>query len=431
MASEPAKSGLHRFVDSFKESGPGWLLSAYTLGSGSAAGSLWAGAQYGYDLLWVQPVSMLMGVIMMSCAAYVTLRNEERPYKLFAGVSPALAVAWGAGSLFASIIWHFPQYGLAYDSVKGLFGFGESFIAQLLVGAGILSLSIWLVWSYARGGAGLKLYELAMKLLVWMTCLCLLIVVAVADVDWGAVFRGLFGFRLAYTPDGAVDTTQIFGLLSAAVGINMTFLYPYSLKSKGWSRDALRTAGGDLIRGMMLPYMIATGLLVIATAATVHGKVEGLDKGTIVQMSQIFDHLGRVGPTLYFIGILAMPLSSITLHMLTCGFIVSEMMDRPMYGREWKLGSLLPAVGALGVFFQLKGWLPVAASALTLLFLPIAYYGFLTLFHRQLKADRGSAGAAAPSWLLPAAVVVTVIIAALAAVKAVDSVRALIGMFGG
>ena len=44
----------------FKLTGPAWLQSAMTLGAGSAAASVIAGASFGYQLLWVQPLAMLL-----------------------------------------------------------------------------------------------------------------------------------------------------------------------------------------------------------------------------------------------------------------------------------------------------------------------------------------------------------------------------------
>ncbi|MEX2671858.1 MAG: hypothetical protein WD294_07090, partial [Phycisphaeraceae bacterium] len=48
-----------------KLSGPGWLQAAITLGGGSLAGSLLLGAYAGYSLMWVQPLAMIMGIIML------------------------------------------------------------------------------------------------------------------------------------------------------------------------------------------------------------------------------------------------------------------------------------------------------------------------------------------------------------------------------
>jgi hypothetical protein len=136
---------------------------------------------------------------------------------------------------------------------------------------------------------------------------------------------------------------------------------------------------------------------------------------------------GAVGPTLFFIGIAAMPLTSITLHMLTCGFIVSEMFDKPTYGTHWKVGTLLPAIGVLGVAVKLQGWLPVASSALTLVFLPIAYIGFLILFWRAVTR-RDDAVSQRLAWLRWPMLGVILIISGLALQKALQTA---VQLFGG
>ena len=59
-------------------SGPGWLQSAITLGGGSLGGSLYIGVIGGYDMLWLQPLMMILGIIMLSAIAYVTLSRVRR-----------------------------------------------------------------------------------------------------------------------------------------------------------------------------------------------------------------------------------------------------------------------------------------------------------------------------------------------------------------
>lgn len=413
---------LDRLLSAGKDSGPGWLLSAYTLGSGSAISSLWAGSKYGYDLLWIQPVSMILGVIALSAAAYVFVNNRERPYRLLYRVNPAIAVAWALGSLFASVIWHLPQYGLAYRALLELTGLQDNRGNQFLLGGVMLAAMTGLTWSYAGGSRGVRLYELLIKLIVWALTICLAIVVLTVQVDWGAAIRGLF------TPKLPSDDMDLFyAMLSAAVGINMTFLYPYSVQEKAWAADAshdgFKLAVKDLIVGMMLPYVVATGLMILATAATLHATGTSLAKDDIHAMGEVFGHFGAIGPKMFFLGLLAMPLSSISLHMLTCGFILSEMMDQPKYGKTWKIGTLIPAVGVVGVAYKLAGWLPVSASALTLIFLPIAYFGFFLLFKRELAAPEAGEGASPvpvarrPKALLPAVLLVLLLITGLAVQK--------------
>ena len=67
-----------------RRTGPGLLQSAMTLGAGSAAASVVAGASFGYKLLWIQPVAMFLGIMMLAALGNVVLTTGERPYKAFA-----------------------------------------------------------------------------------------------------------------------------------------------------------------------------------------------------------------------------------------------------------------------------------------------------------------------------------------------------------
>ncbi|MEM9381439.1 MAG: hypothetical protein AAGB93_15905, partial [Planctomycetota bacterium] len=58
-------SGPARFFAYLRRGGPGYLQSAMTLGGGTAISSVYAGRMFGYELLWVAPVGMLIGVLML------------------------------------------------------------------------------------------------------------------------------------------------------------------------------------------------------------------------------------------------------------------------------------------------------------------------------------------------------------------------------
>ncbi|MHC4511992.1 MAG: hypothetical protein ACYTAO_24110 [Planctomycetota bacterium] len=57
---------------------------------------------------------------------------------------------------------------------------------------------------------------------------------------------------------------------AAAVGINMTFLLPYSMLRKGWDKDFRGLAIFDLSTGLFIPFILATGLVIIASASRFH-----------------------------------------------------------------------------------------------------------------------------------------------------------------
>ena len=83
-------------------SGPGWLQSAITLGGGSLAGSLYLGVIGGYEFLWLQPLMMILGIVMLSAIAYVTLSTGKRPFQAMnEHVSPVLGWGWLLAAMMA------------------------------------------------------------------------------------------------------------------------------------------------------------------------------------------------------------------------------------------------------------------------------------------------------------------------------------------
>ena len=80
LISLESKGGWAKVKWYFSKSGPGWMQSAMTLGGGSAMASLFSGAFLGYEMLWVQPVAMLVGIVMLSALAYQTMCKRERPF---------------------------------------------------------------------------------------------------------------------------------------------------------------------------------------------------------------------------------------------------------------------------------------------------------------------------------------------------------------
>jgi manganese transport protein len=73
------RSVLSRWRGYFSLTGPGWIQSALTLGSGSALASIFAGVTGQYALLWVQPLAMLLGLIMLDVISHQTLATGQRP----------------------------------------------------------------------------------------------------------------------------------------------------------------------------------------------------------------------------------------------------------------------------------------------------------------------------------------------------------------
>ena len=102
-----------------RKSGPGWLQGAITLGGGSLAGALYLGVVMGYNMMWLQPLAMILGVIMLSAISYVTLSTGGRPLQsINQHVSPVLGWAWIIATLMANIVWCMPQFNLGRAAIQ-------------------------------------------------------------------------------------------------------------------------------------------------------------------------------------------------------------------------------------------------------------------------------------------------------------------------
>ncbi len=384
-------------VGYIKRTGPGLLQSAMTLGAGSAAASVVAGASFGYQLLWVQPVAMFLGVCMLAALGNVILTTGERPYRAFGReLHISIAFLWALGTIVASVIWHFPQYGLAAGAAWDLtdvFGVPrDSETAQYIVrwgiGGLILAVSILTTWNYGSGARGIKIYEWFLRAMIGLVILSFGVVVVyrsfTGHVDWAAVCRGFTTFGIPETEGGL---TVVLGAIGAAVGINMTFLYPYSLLAKGWGPHHKKLARWDLGMSMFLPFVLVTSLVIIAMASTVHNPAAvGLCKDlSPVQASKaLVDIMGSsLGRIIFNLGLIGMTCGAISTHMVVCGFTICEMFGLEYTVTRYRLFTLVPAIGILGVVTKTPLWFPVAASAICLTMLPIAYIAFFLMNNKR------------------------------------------------
>lgn len=288
-----------------KLSGPGWLQGAITLGGGSLAGALYIGIIAGHQLLWLQPLAMILGVIMLSAIGYVTLSTGRRPFEsINSCISPVLAWAWLIATVMANIVWSMPQFSLGIGAIQQNLFPSLSSSEQILKNSTIVIAVVFFVvamlvnYAYEAGAKGVKMFENILKAMVGLIVISFILVVGVltfsGTLNWAAVFAGaiprftdLFNPARDYlapiTATGQfvdfwtttiVDSQRdrIVTAFGTAVGINMTFLLPYSMLRRKWGKKHRGLAIFDLSIGLIVPFVLATSCIVIAAAASFHAK---------------------------------------------------------------------------------------------------------------------------------------------------------------
>jgi hypothetical protein len=322
---------------------------------------------------------------------------------------------------------------------------------------------------------GIKVYEWVLKGIVAGIVLCFMGVVL--KISTSSVDFNLLGTLSGFIPDLSILTTpgdvflpllkeiehvgirdfwtaqivdtqreRMVGAAATAVGINMTFLLPYSMLSKKWGKEHRGLAIFDLSTGMVIPYVLAVSCVVIASAYMFHGQpYDGLlveengqvrvvedsagakdftkliskRKGAAPELSDLevgqaetrlaamlvprstgnfanslsaLSGEGSISQFIFGLGVLAMALSTISILCLISGFVFCEALGAPHGGTIHKAGIL---TGLFGVFWPVfwdggsKAYLAVVTSTFGYVLFPIACLAFFLMMNssRLLKDD--------------------------------------------
>ena len=424
--------------------------------------SLYLGVIGGYEFLWLQPLAMICGVIMLMAIAHVTLSISDQGKRPFGVVkehiSPVLAWGWLVATIVANIVFCSSQFALATDTIQTNLGFP---INSYLITLGLFVIAFGMTYLSKTREQWSRLINNVLKILVSLIVLSFIVLAILllnnGSIDMVDILKGLVpdltkvtspvstlepyissaGADSAYWVEHVVNNQRdvIIGAFGTAVGINMTFLLPYTLLSKGWSAKEKDLSRYDMGFGLLIPFILATSCLVIVSSSQFHGLVDSpvneqaynliLDKklsrdhhhyGALAddakeqlrmeapsydkQMSTIMAKrntvdlsatlepiLGRWATIIFGLGVLAMALSTMLVHMMMNGYALGEAIGRPFDKKPYLIGSAIPAL--LGIISpvlwsgSIKTALVIPASVIATIFLPIAYIAFMMLMNSK------------------------------------------------
>ena len=470
------KGAVGKFLGYAKISGPGWLQGAITLGGGSLGSALYLGVVAGFGLMWLQPLAMICGIIMLSAIAYVTLSTEERPFgSINRNISPLLGWSWLIATIMANIVWTMPQFSLGTAAIQQNLGILNGNVGQGVIIALLLGIGLFVNYLYQAGGQGAKAFDLIIKVMVGLIVLSFMAVVVTLTandaVPWGQIFSGFIpDFSLLTKPSGAYAdliaassnadawTTKladqqrdiIIAAFGTAVGINMTWLLPYSLLKKRWGQKHRGLSIVDLSIGLFIPFFLATACVVIASASAFHTKANDLKDadGNYTEAALVHIEAGTkflkapndadkdlaamtvkrdanalaitlepfAGPAvsqkIFGLGVLGMAVSTIIILMLINGLAFQELLaGKAATAAEFKPNKMIFYLGCgisglAGACYPLvwtngaaKAALTVPTSVIGGSLLPIAYFTFFLMMNsKRVLGDKRPEGTARIIW---------------------------------
>jgi len=320
----PAPPVPRSFLEYLRSFGPGIVIVLTWLGAGDVVDMGVAGSNYGYSLMWVLVVAVLMRFLFVSLIARYQLCNQYGE-----GVLDGLAILhpWYAPALFAAAILMGHVYG-SYMTVgvgeicRNLFRFGQT----------------W-QWALACNAVALALvFRPAYERLEWVFkfFLAVLGVSFLGSAVWVGfnplgVVQGLYRFEMPGHQGKFNPLLVAVAMIGAVGGSLMNLAYPYFLEAKGWRGPQYR-------RVQFYDFLLAVTMMIVLNLA-----VWTLGAELLYPNKQIRDLddlprllstvLGEGGRWLFYLGIFAAVYTSVLGHAAGLALMGSHAWLR------WKAGT--------------------------------------------------------------------------------------------
>lgn len=319
----------HSFGEYLRSFGPGIVVVLTWLGAGDVVDAGISGVNYGYALIWVIVVALILRFLFVSLIAKYQLCNQygegvldglARFHPFYAPFLMVVAIVMG--HLYGSYM----ALGVG-EAWSRMLGWNHPF-AELILAAFWSALALVLVFQ--------PIYSLVERIFKVFLALLAFSFVAIAiwlGPDVAAMAKGATSIELPEQKGEFHSVTLVLAILGAMGGSIMNLAYPYFLQEKGWNRPVYRRLQMyDFLLGVVV--MIMLNLAVWTVGAELLFKrgsepIEDLDGLS----SLLGASLGRPGQILFYLGFFSAVYTSIIGHALGLGLMASHAYQR------WQAGS--------------------------------------------------------------------------------------------
>ena len=312
------------FLEYVRSFGPGLVVVLTWLGAGDVVDMGVAGSNYGYSLMWVLVLALLMRFLFVSLVARYQLCNPHGHGVLdgLARLHPAYApVLFVAAVVMGHVYESYMTVG-AGEACRNLFRAGQTW--QWAIGLNAVALALVFRPEYAR-------LETIFKVLLAVLAVSFLGSAAWVGFDPRGVVQGLYRLELP-EQRGQFDPLLVAVAMIGAVGGSlMNLVYPYFLDAKGWKGPQYRRVQFyDLLLAVLV--MIVLNLSVwILGAELLYPDQQIRELDDLPRLLSAV--LGEGGRVLFYLGIFAAIYTSVLGHAAGLAYMGSHAWLR------WKAGT--------------------------------------------------------------------------------------------
>ena len=337
---KPAMGGL----EIFKYIGPGLLVTVGFIDPGNWASNLAAGADYGYELLWMVTLSTIMLIVLQHNVAHL-------------GIATGLCLSeaatmhmprWVSRSVLSSAIVASVSTSLA-ELLGGAIALQMLFGIPIRIGA-IITLITIIILLFSNSYRKLEKWIIGFVSLIGLSFVYEL---TLADISWS---EAVIGWIKPSFPQGSMIV--IMSVLGAVVMPHNLFLHSEIIQSRQWNLTdekiktrQLRYEFLDTLFSMIVGWAINSAMILMAAATFFKHKIPVAELQQAKNM--LVPLLGNNAALVFAIALLFAGIASTITSAMAGGSIFAGFFGEPfdMKDNHSRLGVLISLIPALVIIF--------------------------------------------------------------------------------
>lgn len=337
MSSIPSVEGSaaarpqNRFVRLVKLLGPGIIAVLSWLGAGDLITSSVAGANYGYAMMWVLAVSLLLRYLIVNIIARFQLCNNQ-----------GMTILQGYAQLHPVFAWFLLGYALLMGHLMNAYmikGAGEALAMLLRVDYPLLCsiavvLAVWLL-------VGRNIYSMiegVMKALLAIMTLAFLALAVMSGPDVAGIVKGTIGFSIPADEGVHGALLVAVSVIGAVAGSVANFVHPYVMREKGWvGPQHKRIQRNDLLFAVFVGIVINLAIWIVGAEIL---RPNGIEVKTLGDLGKALEmYFGSIGWYVFFVGVFATLFASISGKTTAFPMLITDAFQHVRPGRRERYGK--------------------------------------------------------------------------------------------
>jgi Mn2+/Fe2+ NRAMP family transporter len=375
--------------------GPGIIAVLSWLGAGDLITSSVAGANYGYAMMWVLAVSLLLRFLIVNIIARFQLCNNQ-----------GMTILQGYAQLHPFFAWFMLGYALLMGHLVNAYmikGAGEALAMLLNINHPLLCsfavvLAVWLL-------VGKNIYSMiegVMKLLLAIMTLAFMALAIMSKPDLVGILKGTIGFSIP--PDQGVHGALLVAVsvIGAVAGSIANFVHPYVMREKGWiGPEHKRIQRNDLLFAVLVGIIINLAIWVVGAEIL---RPNGIQVNTLADLGKALEmFFGSIGWYVFCIGVFATLFASIAGKTTAFPMLITDAFQHIRPERRARYGEVFHKdpmhrwfmlfILVTPLVWSLPGMpdfvtLTIGVNALNIIGLPIISMGLLIMSNQKSLLDK-------------------------------------------